>query len=132
MNRQILSLAIFTVACLMIVEVCNAQLINYKRRKGGGGAAAAPAPATTTAVVPSIAWKTTPPKATTAEEKKYDVNRDGKLQVSEVKSFLQGVVDEVNSKGRISVNSDILKPYDRNADGAISRYEISAIQTDLQ
>ena len=68
-------------------------------------------------------WMITEPVVKTETEKKYDINRDGKLQLAEVKIYLRDTLDVINEKGGITINSEILKEYDKNKDGVISKYE---------
>jgi len=72
-------------------------------------------------------WMKVEPKAKTKIEKMYDVNRDGKLQTAEVKVYLREVLNQIDDKGGYTIDSDILKEYDQNKDGVISRYEAEAV-----
>ena len=116
-----LIVVLFSAFCAQIVA---AQLIDYSRRnKTQAAPAARPAavmPATTTA-------STSTAKALTRQERRYDLNGDGVLQSDEMTMFLKDVVDGVEKDGRYVVNSDILKQYDSNDDGYISKYEAAAI-----
>lgn len=139
MKKFILSLSVLT--AFVLISVCNVQagLINYERRnnkgappaRGGGYQPAQPAQAVA-AATPTPMWMKTPPQVKTAVEKVYDVNRDGKLQPAEVKIYLRSVIENVNAKGGLTVNSDILKEYDKNKDGLISRIEIEDLKRDVQ
>ena len=68
-------------------------------------------------------WMKIEPKASSRVEQAYDVNRDGKLQTAEVKVYLREVLDVIDEKGGYTIDSNILKEYDKNKDGVISRYE---------
>jgi len=134
MNKSFGLTVIFLAAGCIVVESAFAQLIRYDRRKLPGGRVAAPAarPSTAKAAVTGPAWMQTPPRVVTSEERKFDLNRDGYLQPSEAKSLLSSLVSQISSSGRVAVTSDFVKPYDRNGDGFISRYEVGSIQTDIQ
>ena len=73
-------------------------------------------------------WVVTEPVVKSDIEKKYDVNRDGKLQLAEVKIYLRDILDVIDEKGGITINSEILKEYDKNRDGVISKYESGKIK----
>jgi hypothetical protein len=134
MKKFILSLFVLTAFVLISVHQAQAGLINYNRRNNtgaptGGGykkPAATTAKATTTAPM----WMRRAPEAKTATEKVYDINRDGLLQPSEVKIYLRSVAEVVDAKGGFTVNSDILKEYDKNHDGLISRIEIQDLKSE--
>ncbi|MCA9409065.1 MAG: hypothetical protein KC733_10270 [Candidatus Omnitrophica bacterium] len=68
---------------------------------------------------------TSSPKVTSRVEKIYDTDYDGTLQKDEIVEFLGDVVSAVERRGSFAVSSDILKNFDRDADG-----EISLIETD--
>ncbi|VAW13401.1 hypothetical protein MNBD_BACTEROID05-832, partial [hydrothermal vent metagenome] len=68
------------------------------------------------------------PKVSTRIERIYDMDRDGNLQEDEILEFFSDVVDSVKKKGRFLVSSDLLKSFDTNSDGKISRYESLAIK----
>ena len=68
-------------------------------------------------------WMKVEPKVSSKTEKAYDVNRDGKLQTAEVKVYLREVLNTIDDKGGYAIDSNILKEYDKNKDGVISRYE---------
>ena len=74
----------------------------------------------------------TAPQVKTDNERTYDVNRDGKLQPAEVKIYLRGIIEIVEKKGGFTVNSDILKEYDKNKDGLISRIEVQDLKRDTE
>ncbi len=132
----------------VFVEVCQAQMVDYKRmhRRYPAGAkpAAAPAkatpaqPAAQPAVQPAAATAAVPPSAATghkvvsASERKFDLNKDGILQPAEVNGFLQEVSRIVDGSGGYTVDSDLLKPFDVNKDGLISRYEVKAIKDTIR
>jgi hypothetical protein len=142
MRKIIMVLSLLTVAGLIFMDFANAGLINYdrlkKRGSGGGGGGyrraaqpAQPAAAPAQPVAPRPSWTIQSPKVSNDVERKYDTNRDGVLQVAEVKIFLRDVLDVINAKGGYTINSDILKGYDRNKDGIISREEMSEIRNNV-
>ena len=146
MKKFILSISV--VFTFMLIGDAQAGLINYNRRNNtgtptGGGyrraapaaKPAAPAPVKPVAAAPAATiplWMQTPPQVKTAIERVYDVNRDGKLQPAEVKIYLRSVIETVDAKGGLTVNSDILKEYDKNKDGLISRIEVLDLKRDAQ
>ena len=73
-------------------------------------------------------WMIADPVVKTEIEKRYDINRDGKLQLAEVKIYLRDTLDVIDEKGGLTINSEILKEYDRNKDGVISKYESTKIK----
>lgn len=75
-------------------------------------------------------WMKETPKVTNVVERRYDSNRDLKLQTFEVKILLRDVLDVVEDKGGYTVNSDILKEYDVNKDGLITRTEAVKLKKD--
>jgi hypothetical protein len=128
--KKFLSLSVCA-ACLLLF-ICEAQagLINYQRRNKGGAPVRAGARAAVPAAPVGPAWIATPPAVKNSVEKAYDVNRDGKLQPAEVKIYLRGVIETIESKGGFTINSDILKEYDKNKDGLISRSELPDLKRD--
>ena len=77
-------------------------------------------------------WMIEEPKVTNKIEDAYDVNRDGKLQSAEVKILLRDVLDQVKEKGGFTLNMGVLKEYDKNKDGFISRLEAEEIIKDVR
>ena len=77
-------------------------------------------------------WMVEDPKVIDKAEDVYDVNRDGKLQSVEVKILLRDVWTQVKEKGGYTVNMNILKEYDKNKDGLISRLEAEEIARDVR
>ena len=139
MKRFILSLALCAASLSMFVYQAQAGLINYERRNKSKPAAARTTgaypsrPAVTTPVEPTMAaWLKTPPGVKNAAEKAYDVNRDGKLQSAEIKIYLRDVIKVIESKGGFTINSDVLKEYDKNRDGVISRFELPDLKRDTE
>ena len=61
-------------------------------------------------------WVDNLPRAKTEQEKRYDINKDGILQIAETKIFLRDVLNVVDQKGGYTLDSDILKEYDKNRD----------------
>ena len=121
-KRTILITVMFLLATFVMADVGFAGLINYKRKNAATTAAGKKD-------APSVAkWMTTLPMVQSTIEQKYDVNRDGKLQTAEVKTFLRDVEVIVAAKGGYTVDSDVLKEYDKNRDGVINRYEVSVLK----
>ena len=81
-------------------------------------------------VVP--AWVDNEPEAKSEKEKHYDINKDGYLQIPEVKIFLRAVTAEAKEKGGYMVDSDILKEYDKNKDSYISKTEALEMAEDVK
>ena len=82
---------------------------------------------------PQAFWAVTPPVVTGKIEIKYDINEDGVLQTSEVKIFLRRIISQL-MKENINFNiedSKLLKAYDKNKDGIISKLESEEIKKDL-
>ena len=106
-----------------LFESASAQLINYGRRSRF---------IRTTDVNQSEeslpSWAKELPEPKSAEERRYDINRDGKLQSAEVKIYLRGVLERVESRGYVSVTTDVLREYDKNKDGVINMTEIDLIK----
>ena len=135
MNKKFFMLSVALIMTITFCSLAHAGLINYKRRGTGGAAPTGggynrPAPqAAAPATGPS--WKRQSPRAETADEKKYDINRDGLLQTAEIKIYLRDVIDGIAQKGGYTVDSNILKEYDKNKDGVISAYELPEIRNDV-
>ncbi len=80
---------------------------------------------------PTAFWAKELPKVTSKTEKRYDINRDEILQTSETKIFLRDVLAEVSAKNSFNVSDSVLlKAYDKNKDGIISKLEIDEIKKD--
>jgi len=128
MKKTIFIIAVSSFVIFFISDYCFAGLIDYKRRlqqKTGD--------APTTAAQPALpAWYTSPPLTKNKIEQKYDTNRDGKLQTAETTIFLRDVLDIIAEKGGYTIDSDILKPYDKNKDGVISRKEATTLQEQVR
>ncbi|OGX24816.1 MAG: hypothetical protein A3D10_07085 [Omnitrophica WOR_2 bacterium RIFCSPHIGHO2_02_FULL_48_11] len=118
----------------LLVDIGRAGLIDYERlnnKRRGDKGAAAPRLGVTKPVAPvGPVWAIQTPKAMAVIEKRYDTNRDGLLQTSEIKIFLRYVITIVEEKGGYTVDSDILKSYDKNRDGVINRYELAEVKAD--
>ena len=129
------------VALGLIAQSAQAQLINYERRAKRQKAVVA---ATTPTIASSSSRyqrsydaevaKVSPswPKVSNRVERVYDINRDGWLQQDEVNQFLSYVVESAERGGRVAVTSAILKPFDKNRDERISRYEARDIKKSLR
>ena len=120
-------------------NLAEAQMINYKRRNGNqkvkavkkGKAIQKKAKKNNNRYQnrPKMTAKaeSMDPKVTNRVERLYDLNRDGALQKTEVNDFYKDVVSSVKNKGTFRVSTDLLKQFDANDDGKISRYEIKSI-----
>jgi|GEM_PF-581584 len=81
-------------------------------------------------------WMQVEPTVKTDEEKKFDVNKDGVFQPAETKVYLRTVSQEVqdgsglNVAGRNVQNSEVLKEYDANKDGIVSKLESEKMKKD--
>lgn len=81
---------------------------------------------------PTAFWAKELPKVTSKIEKRYDINRDEILQTSETKIFLRDVLAEIASKNSFNVSDSVLlKAYDKNKDGIISKLEVDEIKKDI-
>lgn len=114
------------VVCLMVIilsagRIVHAGLINYERRnrllRGEP-----------TAELPG--WMKKIPLVKNRYERRYDVNRDGKLQTAEVKVLLRDVVRLVEKKGGALIRSDILLEYDESNSGIIELDELDKLKED--
>lgn len=127
MKRFFRLFAFFFILSLMFCQFAHAQLL--KRRPGG-----APAPVaqpTSQGGSSGPAWTREWPEVKNQDEDRYDINRDGKLQTAEVKIYLRDVITEVMDKGSFNVNSNVVRAYDKNKDGVISKYEVEQIRQDV-
>ena len=116
----------------MIADISRAGLLDYDRlNKKRGQADGSASRGLATPVAPAVPfWAIQTPRVGSAIEKRYDINRDGLMQTSEVKIYLRDVIDVVEEKGGYIVDSDILKAYDKNKDGVINKYELSEVKAD--
>ncbi len=114
-----------TVSFLLLLfafSLSSAQLINYGRRsKFLGEKESAP-----DSKLPS--WVKELPEPQNEDEKRYDTNRDGKLQSAEVKVYLRDIIERVESQSYISVTTDLLREYDKNKDGVINKNELELMK----
>ncbi len=130
MRKKFVFVFLSAVLSLSFAGSACAGLINYERVnriKAGRPASSPTATAAEKASADLPGWMKTMPNAVSAAEKTFDVNRDGKLQTAEVKVYLRDVLDTIKEKGGYTIDSDVLKEYDRNRDGVISRYESGAL-----
>lgn len=126
-NKRILFYILGWIVSVVFTSYSFAGLIDYKRIKRIREQKAQGIPLSDEDKnVPD--WMITEPDVTNEVEKKYDFNRDKKLQTSEIKIYLRDVIEEVNKKGGYSVDSDILKPYDKNNDAAVTKGELEKIE----
>ncbi len=153
MRKNFILLVVLGVVSVAFVDVSWAQLIDYNRRakrqeikavasvapkvkthKEGKKAKDHPMkPYVSKPVILSPNVKvldiiSSNPNVSTRIERIYDMDRDGRLQKDEILEFFSDVVDSVKKKGRFLVSSDLLKFFDENSDGKISRYESLAIK----
>jgi len=81
-------------------------------------------------------WMQVEPNVKTQDEKKFDVNKDGVFQPAETKVYLRTVYQQVqdgsgkNVTGKDVQNSEVLKEYDINKDGMISKTEAEKMKKD--
>lgn len=130
MRKYMLILAVL----ILVFSICEcyAGLIDYERLKRiRARKAGLPVPQETPAekgdeLVPK--WLIEEPKVTSKIDRDYDINRDGRLQSAEVKTFLRDVLEEIEKKGGYTINSDILKEYDKNKDGVVSKNEVKLLK----
>ncbi len=120
------SLIVMTAVFFLSTCQAHAQLIDWNRRRRALERANKEKKEEMKKELPQ--WVSTLPMVNNSDERRYDVNRDGYLQLAETKIFLRDVVDDIDGRGGIAVHSDILKEYDDNDDGVISREEAEAIK----
>jgi len=76
-------------------------------------------------------WMQVEPAVKTDEEKKFDFNKDGVFQPVETKVYLRRTYQDVQTGGIKNIsNSEVLKEYDANKDGVISKLEADKIKKD--
>ncbi len=134
-------ISIMTVICFflasLVIQQCWAGLIDHERLNRRRGlplsnekaqAAKAKAAEVPEAKMELPKWITEPPVVKGSTDRKYDVNNDGKLQKSEVTILLRDVLDIVEEKGGYQVDSDMLKEYDKNRDGLLTKVEAIQIR----
>ncbi|MDP8265971.1 MAG: hypothetical protein P9M07_03390 [Candidatus Aceula meridiana] len=76
-------------------------------------------------------WMKEEPKVRTRDERRYDVNRDGYFQPAESKVYLRRLLVTIEKKGKITSRSDLLKEYDVNSDGVLTKTEAKKIRRDV-
>ncbi len=149
--RKTIFLLSFVLGVIFLTSLADAQLINYNRRSKEAVTPAqektAPAPVKVKKVqrkekkarygrTAKVEKKTKQtinvldanPKVSSRIERIYDVNQDGSLQRDEVSEFLKDVVSSVERRGEFSARSELLKKFDNDEDGLISRAEIPGIK----
>ena len=154
MNKNTKIIVGLSVMLLVGSEMVQAQMINYNRRNKNIDAGVIQnktvskpqvtqrieTPKTTQVVESSNQYVSTRAQAVVEEnlpkvqnrlEGYYDQNEDGVLQQSELQDFYSYIVATVERRGSMRVSSDILKPFDANADGKISSYEVRQIKNVL-
>jgi hypothetical protein len=118
MRKNLFIVSLAALFLLGAFQPVFAGLIDYDRRNRRSATAGEDAPE----------WWKTEPDVKNKLERRYDTNRDGKLQTAEVKILLRDVVDEIETKGRYSVYStDVLREYDKNRDRVIDKTEVEGI-----
>ncbi len=75
-------------------------------------------------------WRHAKSKANTVIEKKYDSNKDGWLQESEVKEMLKDKRELIKTKGKAKADTEVEKEYDANKDGVIDSNEAESMKED--
>ena len=132
--KRIYLISFFLLLCCTVVNISLAGLIDYNRLNQIGArktVSGSYGENVDEADLPS--WFKVEPKVTIDEERVYDANRDGKLQKAEVKIMLRDFVDTVHEKGgAMYYRSQILKEYDINKDGVISKFEAEAIDKQVR
>lgn len=113
MKKSIAVIGVFVLLGFVASQVCFAQMINYNRRNKNAALTSKAPPAPATPAAPSM------PAA-------------AKEEVAMNNVVLEDVVAAVNQNGYYKVNSDLLKKYDENNDGMISRAEAEMIEADIR
>ncbi|MFA6379460.1 MAG: hypothetical protein WCX16_06770 [Candidatus Omnitrophota bacterium] len=76
-------------------------------------------------------WMQVEPVVKADEEKKYDANKDGVFQPVETKVYLRRTYQEIqNGTAKNVSTSELLKQYDKNQDGIVSKLEAEKIKKD--
>ena len=136
MRRLIVSVAVVVLLSFIGSQVCSAQLINYNRRNRAGAPANAGYRNTpqNTAPQPAPAAPAVPPSMPAAvKQEAYGMNENKSAHPPmPTNAVLKEVVAAVNKNGSTKVISDILKKYDKNKDGMISKAEAKAIEADIR
>ena len=115
MKKSIVFVAAFVLVSFIGSQICFAQMINYERRNRYLNKTA-PAPA-----APAAPAVSEPAAAKEQAATPMDTN-----------AVLKEAVAAVNKNGSTKADSDILKEYDKNDDGMISKAEIEAIEADIR
>ena len=142
MHKRFFLVLIFGLVFVLVSQQVHAQLINYSRRdknqQSQSTSILVPViPITTTetkseAIVTGLIVAETEngdaPRVKTRQEKRYDLNRDGKLQENEIIAFLKDVITRVETRGLFEFTTNILRPYDLEGDRVIRQYELEKIK----
>lgn len=145
MSGRLISFVVAGVLAAGSVSVSEAQMINYKRRnQRQSGQKDLSAVQQKKSSAKQISYYRAEPAAekpnknvsgdplvTNRVERLYDLNRDGYLQSEEVNDFYKDVVSSVENKGSFRVSSELLRNFDANQDGRISRYEVGEITNQI-
>lgn len=131
MGKTMKVLGLLGVLSVFVSQSVSAQMINYNRGKGQTTTSARPAARARASQTNVPQWARVAPEVKTWGERRYDRNRDGRLEQAEVKAFLRNVVNEVARRGAYQIDTDFLREYDKNNDGYISRYEAQAVERDI-
>jgi hypothetical protein len=143
MRKQNIIIVTLFLLFVFLIHSGHAGMINYNRINKNKGTTTTTQAATTTSqtTTPTTSsygmttttpgWKTKLIVVMNRAEQKFDANNDGYLQRSEVVAYLQDVVKQVQSKGSLKINSDILAEYDKDGNKSIDRYEATDIMSDI-
>ncbi len=124
MKKSMVVIGVFVLLGFVSSQVCFAQMINYNRRNKNAASASKTPPAPAAPAAASM------PAA--AKEEAYGMNENKADQPAENNVLLKDVVAAVNKNGSYKVNSDVLKKYDKNNDGIISKAEAKALEADIR
>jgi hypothetical protein len=144
MMKKVLGTIGLVMVFAMVAQTVHAGMINYDRKSRRQGNTSVTSTTRTSDETMSTSddmgsstetktssWKSGPVKVRYKSEELFDFNSDGYLQRAEGIAYLQDVVRQVQTKGVLRINSDILKEYDANNDGSIDRTESKTILRDI-
>ena len=142
MKRRTTHMVLGFLVTVLAAQTAHAQMINYERRNKYLKARAIPQSQTTTAASQATKYSSysptkkaeemTPPKVTNRLEQLYDANGDGRLEKSEIQELYRYALNVVEQHGKVRVASDLLKSFDTNEDGVISKWEARSLKRALQ
>ena len=113
------------------VPAASAQLIDWSKRHARDSGPSNPVKKSPVVASP-LPENHQPVVVKTREDHLFDSDNDGLLQTNEIREMLKNLTEEVATKGKCGVRSDVIKPYDKNGDGAIDRKEVMAVTRELQ